>query len=253
MIVAISAIWCVFSVLVGAGSIHPKGGMVDGIVVALIFGSPVIIFWTFAWILNWSIPFDVSRNSEWIKIDISEARRHPLYGHGWGLGFLGISQPLAAIAVVALTLSDNDWMDKVAIGLALKARVIWFSEVIMSIALCGYTMFVSKLIFDQDARFTKEYYRLLLIAFVMPYVDVVWASIIFDIRIFQLLSDMKYELVKSGARVFGVIITWGLYIKISRRVNVTYRHRVKRRDLPLVADDSVITPAADIPSPPATA
>lgn len=231
LIIAVSAAWAVVAALMAdSASRYSDFELREWLPPFLAFSAPAWLFWSCGWIFNWSLPFRRRPEKRWITVSPEEATRHPLYGvRGWA-AFLAAGMWAAFIVLLV-----SAGVMAVAVGGLPTTKPQAYDFLSTSLVFLGATA-SGLVVLSIHKRFPK--FQLIIIAAYVyfsafPFIDTALFVAILEPNSF-IKSRIWDGALRDTAKHLPTTLLWAAYVIRSRRINVTFRHRIRQVDLPLV-------------------
>jgi hypothetical protein len=146
----------------------------------------------------------------------------PLKGIGGWLAFVAFGQ---VVGILRLIVSVGQYVQSVSDDVWKRFPTAIWGEIVMNIALIGFCIYTASLLFSHSRRFPKFFIAELVIAIILPIIDLFWVAGIFSVSLNRPMSEfMKLEPQDVGQIFAGVIgaAIWIPYVLRSRRVANTF-------------------------------
>lgn len=176
---------------------------------------------------NFDNNFDISKEQEaqfsitgnWLHIDLETAKHHPLFGtFGW-LGFFQIMLYIGPVLGLAYGLIA-------AANVSSRYTSSFLFILIVDLCLLAWAWWLATQLRKPQPQSTRYVYIYIIGAVAIGIVTVIITAT------FSNYSPRRMGNVLAAHVIRDVIVAavWALYFTVSKRVNVTYRHRVKLGD-----------------------
>lgn len=173
--------------------------------------------------------------SGWVAVSPEVARTHPLYGIGGWLILVIIGMvltPIRSAVVLYPIYSEVDFA-----SLPTDFQTLLYVEIGFNLLLIVWTIVNLVLLLMRHPAFPTSYVTLLAFALAFVVVDAIAVKLMMD-HLGQAMTwaeTFDPETLREIGRTAIAAAIWIPYTIVSRRVNVTYRHRVR-------ANDAILSP-----------
>jgi hypothetical protein len=240
ILVVLSIVWAVIVLLAVTGNASSYWDFADYAIPIVMFTAPVWLFWSSAWI--WPSKFkdffnstsNSKDNNQWVYVEESVAQTHVYYGVGGWATLIVLVLALSPLKMLVEFYADNINLDDLA-HISGFVAVHRFGEVTTWI-LAGFSFLTLFYLIKHKPYFQKMYLILVITSIIFLIINTIVAIAVFDnsginISINEFFTDQ--EIIKYIALQISSLL-FLLYVFKSKRINITTRKRLKKKDMHLL-------------------